>query len=337
MTAKTSTGRSEPLKVKLTDDGLHLMDSILWLDSHSCGDLSFLSSALKPIKTQGPQVIATEETLKVYEAFHKRPNSLVCQYNRPFSIGRLKMELLPSGVMLGGASLYVEKDNTKFLYAPVVQTQKIDAVRQMQLKKASTLIMSTPHPDPLAVLPNRKKEKERLLEAVSKSLADGRYPLIFCPPISVAQEITKLLTENGIPVSVHNQIFHVNRVYDSFGANLGKYSLSSTRRTKNKVMLFSFPQGPDRASIKLRLPEGPIFYIEKTVTTSNAPEVFRDVTERFFLSAYACGPELKEIITTVNPKEVFFFGPYAKKYADELKNIAPSVKPLYSNDQPTLL
>lgn len=92
---------------------------------------------MKPVKTQGPQVIATEETLKVYEAFHKRPNSLVCQYNRPFSIGRLKMELLPSGVVLGGASLYVEKDNTRFLYAPVVQTQKIDAVRQMQLKKGN--------------------------------------------------------------------------------------------------------------------------------------------------------------------------------------------------------
>lgn len=197
--------------------------------------------------------------------------------------------------------------------------------------------MNTPHPDPTAALPNRRKERERLLEAVSKSLSSGRYPLIFCPPIAVAQEITKLLTENNFPVSVHNQIFHVNRVYDGFGANLGKYTMSKTRHTKNKVMIFSLPQGPDRASIKLRLPEGPVFYVEETMAASNAPEVFRDVTERFFLSACASGPELKEIITTVNPKEVYFFGPYAKKYAEEFKGVAQSVKPLFSNDQPTLL
>ncbi len=337
LTTRTLTAKPEPLKVKLTEDGLHVVDTILWLDSHSCGELSFFSSATKTIKTQGPQVIATEETIKILEAFQKKPNALVCQYNRPFSIGRLKMELLPSGSVLGGASLFVEKDSTRFLYAPCVQSQKIPSIRQMQLKKATTLILQTCHPDPMITLPNRKKEKERLLEAVARSVSSGKYPLIFCPPVGIAQEITELLTEQGFPVSVHDHIFRINRVYESFGAKLGNYTKFSLRYTKRKVVIFHLPEGSDRMSLKRPLPEGPIFYVEESSTPSNPPTAFRDVAERFFVNQTVSGSELKEIITTVNPKEVYFFGPYAKRYSEELKGVCSSVKPLFCNDQPTLL
>src|SRR5690348_7431391 len=113
------------MPVRQTDDGLHLANSILWLDSQDSGDLSFLSSATTSFQPKVPQVIATEETIKILEAYRKKPNALVCQYNRPFSIGRLKMELLPSGCVLGGASLYVETDKGRILYAPQLQTQRI--------------------------------------------------------------------------------------------------------------------------------------------------------------------------------------------------------------------
>src|SRR4051812_41501371 len=130
--------KQSSIVVKQTDDGLHLADSILWFDSQLSGDLSFLSSASSNYLPKVPQVIATEETIKILEACRKKPNALVCQYNRPFSIGRLKMELLPSGCVLGGASLYVETGNGRLLYAPQLQPNRIPTVRQMQLKRAST-------------------------------------------------------------------------------------------------------------------------------------------------------------------------------------------------------
>jgi hypothetical protein len=42
------------------------------------------------------------------------------------------------------------------------------------------------------------------------------------------------------------------------------------------------------------------------------------------------------IIQSVGPKELYFFGPYAKRYVDEMEDVAPKVRPLYVNDQPTL-
>src|SRR5689334_3572085 len=130
--AGTKTGA---ISIRQTEDGLHLSGSILWFDSQNSGELSFLSSASSSLQARVPQVIATEETVRILESQKRRPNALVCQYNRPFSVGRLKMELLPSGSILGGASLHVETDEGRLLYAPHLQLHRIPTVRQMQLKK----------------------------------------------------------------------------------------------------------------------------------------------------------------------------------------------------------
>ena len=150
-TASAAPTRGGTIPIRSTDDGIHLSNSILWFDSRANGQLSFVSSAQCPSKVQVPQIITTEETLKILAAQKNEPqthNALVCQYNRPFSIGRLRMELLPSGGILGGASLYVETEQGRLLYAPYLQTQKSGTVRQMQLKKAHTLILNAYHPDP---------------------------------------------------------------------------------------------------------------------------------------------------------------------------------------------
>lgn len=323
------------LHVKQTDDGLHLADSILWFDSQDSGELSFLSSATGNFSPKVPQVIATEETIKILEAYRKKPNALICQYNRPFSIGRLKMELLPSGCVLGGASLYVETDKARLLYAPQLQPHRIPTVRQMQLKRANTLVLGAYHPDPHQPMPNRKKEKDRLLEVVRDFVARGQCPTIVCEPIATAQEITKLLCDHEIPVAVHDAIFKVNNVYEAYGSKLGPYSRFAPKYAKQKVSIFPLP-GRKGASIRATLPDGPIIYVESTAEVSPTSAVARQIVERVHIASTCDGPETREIITAVSPKELFFFGPYAKRYVDELGSTVSVVKPLFANDQPTL-
>lgn len=319
-------------KIRQTDDGLHLDGSILWLDSNASGELSFLSSAIQGDTPDVPQVIATEETIKLIETKRKRPNALVCQYNRPFSIGKLKMELLPSGNVLGGASLYVESDKGRILYAPQLQTQKIATVRQMQLKKAQTLILGAFHPDPNMAMPNRRREKDRLLTVVKRFLASGEIPTILVPPLSTAQELTKWLTDHEIPVICHRSIYKLNRVYEAYGSALGDYTLYNPKNhRRSRVLLMPI----EEKRIRRQTPVGPTISIEETFSV-NGSDVYRESEDRFFMSSTSDGRELREVIAAVSPKEVFVFGPYAKSYAQELKSTCKSVKPLYSNDQPSL-
>jgi hypothetical protein len=316
-----------------------LANSILWFDSRLSGDLSFLSSAVSNYNPRVPQVIATEETIRILEAYRRRPNALVCQYNRPFSIGRLKMELLPSGCVLGGASLYVETEKGRLLYAPQLQPQRIPTVRQMQLKRANVLVLGAAHPDPTAAMPNRKKERERLLEVVTELTKKGQWPVIVCEPFAVAQELTKLLTDAELPVAVHDAIFRVNRVYESYGSKLGGYTrytdrLARARGERGKVTIFPLRRsGPPSRSA---LPDGPVVYVESSLDDTPPPAAFRQPAARFHLGPTCDGPEMREIVAAVGPKELVLFGPYAKRYVEEFKGLCPTVRQLLSNDQPTL-
>lgn len=327
--AKSPLGAINSIKLRPTEDGLHLSNSILWLDAHLRGDLSFLSSAFQPIKTTIPQVIATEETVKLLEAFRRKPNSLICQYNRPFSVGRLNMELLPTGSVLGGASLYVETDGGRLLYAPQLQTDRIPILRQMQLRKADTLVLGATHADPATPLPNRKKEKDRLVEMVRNSIAQGKFPAIYCDPLAIAPEITHLLSKASIPVSTHSLIYRINSIYDAYGSKIGNYGLYNRKRTKQKVLILPISQAP------LRLlsdwdSECPIFLIDDKSSTHALGDY------KFCLSSTCDGQNLKEVISAVRPREIYVFGTYSKSYEEWLRPNFPGIKSLFLNDQPTL-
>lgn len=324
------------MTITSTEDGLHLDGSILWLDGKRSGQLSFLSSAAAAhTANASSQVIATEETMKLLETRKKKPAGLICQYNRPFSIGKLRMELLPSGSILGGASLYVETEQGRLLYAPTLQPEKTTLVRQMQLKKAQTLVLGAFHPEPASAMPSRRKEKERMLNAVKAEWEAGRCPVIFCPPIATAQEITQLLAEEGLPVCVHSGIYHANRIYETYGANLGKYSLYATKRRQKKITILPLPKSAARG-IRHTIPDGPVFIVEETLTPTNAPCAGAEVVDRFFISTHADGRDIREIINAVSPKEVLFFGPYAKRYCEDLKHCNADVKPLYEESAPPI-
>lgn len=321
-----------PLHIRSTEDGLHLEGSILSFDALHSGDLSFLSSVLMADSRISPQVIATEETIRLLESQKRRPKALICQYNRPFSIGRLKMELLPAGGTLGGALLHVEVDNKRILYAPNPQVQKNDIVRNMQLKKANTLILGAYYPTGSGPLPSRRKERERLLEETKKHIAQGQYPTIVCQPIPSAQEITKLLTDADIPVAVHPRIFRLHKIYEAFGSKLGAYSKLSNR-TRRKVIIVpshDLKQGP-----LYQTGEAPVMVVENSPEDIHADGVLRKAT-RFFINSFSDAKELREIISAVAPKELYIFGPYTKSYVEEFKGLAPRVRPLYPYDQPTL-
>jgi hypothetical protein len=322
--------------VRSTGDGLHIEDSILWLDATNSGKLSFLSSAKTKVQPQGPQIIATEETIRLIQTSQSVVNALICQYNRPFSIGKLKIELLPSGSTLGGASLFLQWEDKRLLYAPELQTQKIPTVRKMQLKKAHVLILSAKHPDPHFHFPNRKKEKERFLKVVKNYMTQGQYPFVFCEPSGKAQELIKWLTENDVPVATHQTIYRYNKIYESYGNDLGRYSQYNPKYQKHKVTFFPISERGRWHYLKRPISDRPIIYIEDHFEQTPGITAMSEVDDRFYLSSTCEGRDYKEIIQAVAPKEVYIFGPYAKKYVDEFKNLAQIVQPLYDNSQPTL-
>lgn len=324
--------KEQDIRLRSTNDGIELVDSILWFDSASTGQLSFLSTPLLQKKFRVPQVIATEEAIKILDACQVKVHALKCQYNRPFSIGRLKMELLPSGGTLGGASLHVETTNGKLLYAPYLQTQRVPTVRQMQLKRSNTLILGAHHPSPKKQFPMRKKELERLGQLIQDNHKPGKPVMVLCPQISIAQELTEYLNRHDFSVGVHSKIKKINKIYEGFGSQLGPYANLSSKR-KCQVLLYPFPASSLHGIPPM--PTGPKIVVNDGNVTFDY-EHMEGFVDSISLSLHADGPDLKEVAAAVKPEVLYFFGTYAKSFAEEFANCAPVVKPLFMNDQPTL-
>jgi hypothetical protein len=328
------TNKTEYPKIVPSEGGLHLKNTILWFDSHHQGQLSFLSSALDVKDVLFPQIITTEETAKLIELYHKKPNALICQYNRPFSIGRLRLELLPSGHILGGASLSVNTIEGPLLYAPYLQLAKIPTVRAMQLIKAKFLILGAHLPLPLTPLPNRKREKERLLDEVRLAVEHKRWPILLCPSLGIAQELTHALTSMQLPVAVHSTIYKSNKVYEASGVKLGAYSLYVPKRSKQKVTIL-----PIELATKSRLPQladRPYFLVKHSPRMDDSEPIQTEIAEEYLLSLSCTAPELAQVIQQVNPKELYFYGHFAKQYADHFSHLGLPIKTLFPNDQPPL-
>src|SRR5205814_2733422 len=65
----------------------------------------------------------------------------------------------------------------------------------------------------------------RLLEIVLAALDDGKTPVVHAYPLGKSQEVTRLLTLNGIPVLQHRAVYEISRVYEQCGVDLGDYRL----------------------------------------------------------------------------------------------------------------
>lgn len=317
-----------------TEDGIRVGDSILWLDAQFSSELSFLSSASGLKNRTTSKFIATEETSRLLAINNIRLNALVVPYNHVVAIGPLKLELLPSGSGLGAASLYVENRTSSLLYAPRLQPQKTGVSRMMQLKPAHTLILGAYTPFPPSHHPSRRKEKERLLTAMQSYLAKGLSPVIVCEPYAIAQEITKLLTEANVPVTVSGSIFRANKIYESHGSDLGSFTMQHRKTDAPQVVIV--PKAHEDKRNLYPIPPGPLFVVDESAQLPLATDIRRPAEDRFVISEASDARELKTIIQTVEPREVFITGPYAKQYASELHSTRAPVLPLFPRHLPTL-
>ena len=99
--------------------GLHLRGTILWFDAESPRSLCFVSHAGAPGAQEHQKIVSTAHTaelLRALAATHGKgrkvnePQALITPTGRKFTIGNLSLELFPSGLFLGSASLLIQHE-----------------------------------------------------------------------------------------------------------------------------------------------------------------------------------------------------------------------------------
>ena len=319
---------SQPKAINLTstEDGIHLGGSILWLDSNTTKDLSFLSAPHLEIRSLPTQILASEETLKILNALNRKAKGLLCRFNQKFSIGRLHLELLPSGVGLEGSTLYIESDSQKISYASEIQVDRMDVSRQLQVRKSDHLILGANAPYKAGLPVGQRKKlvtslKEKLESLSSEKLFD------FCEVNPTAQEVNAILNQSGMVPKVDTTIKKISDIYGSYGIDV-------TSR-KHPTQLNQGVSILPLAKMKKFLGKNPSLE-SRVLAVASHPNDYNDLIHRwgdrlniFYLPSHSYGIELKDYVQQVAPNYLYLFGPYAKEYAEQFSSLAPYVEPIF--------
>lgn len=207
------------------DRGLFLTKANLALDVTRRQKLGFMSHAHADHIARHELGLCTPETAALFRhrrGQHHRIKEL--PYRQPVEFGPLRLTTYPAGHCLGSAMLLAECDNQSLLYTGDYKLGPSVTSEPAELPHADILVMESTFGRPKYRLPPREETVAQLIELVRDILKAGRTPIIHAYALGKAQEVSKLLTNAGIPVQQHPMTFAVSEVYRECGMDLGAVS-----------------------------------------------------------------------------------------------------------------
>jgi putative mRNA 3-end processing factor len=205
-------------------DGVQIVGTPLWCDARRAREACFVSSALIAEARRHRQVIATRETVALLGDVPA--SALAVPYGRPFTLGDVRLELFPSGHMLGSASLLALVGGARVVYAGVVNPAGARPAgtgaappplgQAAEIRACDALVvdaaLAQPRFDPPAEV------AASLRTWVAAAIADGATPVLLAIPLSGGLELARSLSD--LPLRAHRAFVDAARRARALGHDL---------------------------------------------------------------------------------------------------------------------
>jgi putative mRNA 3-end processing factor len=194
--------------------GVRVANSTLWCDAPrpQPHGFVFISHAGAPWpRRAGLRLITTERTRALGRALALAGSvdsrqgaapSLVTPFGRPFSLGRARLELLPSGHAPGAAQVFVEVDGRRVCYAGPLNPMPGRLCEPPQVRGCDALAVEAPLAAFNRPLPPRAESEAQLVAAVQAALADRELPIVLTALGCASLEVITLLAAAGVRLRV---------------------------------------------------------------------------------------------------------------------------------------
>lgn len=284
------------------DQGLRLTRADLAIDATRRQPRAFISHAHADHMAPHQFALCTPQTALLYRHLHGRREVREMPYREPISWGGLRLTTYPAGHCLGSAMLLAEDDRQRLLYSGDFKLTESATAERAELPPADIFIIESTFGHPKYRFPPRGEVIEQLVDLVRHTLAAARPPVIRAYRIGKAQEVTRILTQAGIPVLQHPMIYGVSQIYQQCGVELGACSAYTGRWQEGHAVVA--PPARQRAAGLAGLEHR----VEIALTgwaIDAATKQRWNVDHVVPLSDHADFDALIEAVATVNPREVY--------------------------------
>ena len=307
------------------DAGLFLTMAQLGVDVRRRQPRSFVSHAHADHIARHELALATRETGCLYRhrlgPYHR---VLEMAYRVPVTFGGMQLTAYPAGHCMGSAMLLADDGDRSLLYTGDFKLDASATSVLAELPHADILVMESTFGRPHYRLPPRESVVAQLLEIVHAAIAEGKTPVVHAYPLGKSQEVTKLLTDSGVPVLQHRVIHEISVIYQKCGVDLGDFAAFDGRPLEGHAVI-TMPRG----ARQFRLPNlGRTVSIAVTGWAKDESAKFRlGVDHALPLSDHADFDQLVETVRRVEPQEIFCtHGP--AEFADHLRDLGFNAYPL---------
>ena len=306
-------------------DDLKLCGAELYFDSRRPRPCCVVSHAHGDHLACHDHAIATPATraLAEYRIGVRKVTEL--SYFQQFNFcARTSLRLLPAGHVPGSAMVHVTRPEGTLLYTGDFKLRESLTVERARPEPADVLLMESTYGQPFFQFPPWRKVADQLLEIVGAALRAGRQPIVMGYSLGKAQEITRILTDGGFPVTVHGAVFHMTRICEEFGTRTGPYRPYQAADFHGPRALalgergvLVAPPNVARSGFVTRFKDPCRVILTGWSLLKNA--IYRyGVDHALPLSDHADFDELLELVERVRPKKIYSHHGY-KEFADILR------------------
>jgi putative mRNA 3-end processing factor len=286
---------------------------------------------------QARHIIATKATFDTWSARSSDSgiNTTAVEIGDMFGQIGVNITLLNAGHVLGSTMFYLEFDDG----LTVLYTGDFNNVDSMVHKaarpiEADVLITEATYGTSSWIFPNRKEVYDRILNAASITIDEGRTPVFKAYSLGKSQEAIALLQSGGFRVISGNlSIDKVCKVYQDYGIILRHYSMKSanvSEALESGAAVVSSSLSHTLNSAKHNLDRKSIRRLEqKTETFNLSGWTLGKFTERGFpLSAHSDFDGLLSFAKSVNPRVAYVFTENARVFSKHLSKTGINAVPL---------
>ncbi|MCK4403808.1 MAG: MBL fold metallo-hydrolase [candidate division Zixibacteria bacterium] len=307
------------------ENGIHIEGTGLWLDARRKVDLSFVSHAHTDHAVRHTEILVTKETAKFYEHRFGKAKFNILEYNRPKRLKGVTVELFPSGHILGGAQILIEKDRTRIVYTGDFKLRKSLTAQKAEIKKCDILIMESTFGLPQYKFPHPREIQAQMVEFVEHAQTKGKTPIFLAYSLGKAQEAMKILSNRGFKLSVHGTIYNIAKMYEEFGVRFKNYKHYQAGNLEGSVLIA--PPWVKKSRMIENIPRRRLAILTGWAMNPGAKHYY-GVDEAIPLSDHADFSELIQYVKKAQPQKIYTvhgfaeFGRYLKEEgfdADPLK------------------